>query len=400
MSEILKQIIGPPPVDLVAGQRGDILVLSMRRVADLAAYCLQYEFEDVIVGATGSDRVEPSRLELVEFERKVYKALYSVTSSAPIAMRMAPMLGGLHLQKTYDLFLPVFNHAYEVFALRAVPGWRKHCRYAACVISEAWESALPEYLLESLASFDHIYLCSNPVESVARITGRPCSYLPLGIDAVGFCPFPAPPQRSIDVLGIGRRSAVTHAALMKMARERGLFYYYDTIRMSGAGVTNAARQVTFSVMDSAEHRFKLASLLKRSRYYMASRARANEDDPIHADELSGRFFEGAASGAIMLGAPPRGGKFLTLFDWPDAVVKMPFDAPHVGDVIAELEGDPERCTRIRRDNMLNALTRHDYAYRLRTILDDAGVAAPPGLTQREARLRELADMVRAGPIAP
>ena len=118
------------------------------------------------------------------------------------------------------------------------------------------------------------------------------------------------------------------------------------------------------------------------------------------DEISGRFFEGAASGAIMIGDPPASGKYLTLFDWPDAVVKAPFDAPSIGDVIGELEADPERCARIRRDNMENALLRHDYAYRLRTILKDAGIAPPPGLLAREARLRELADLVRAGSIAP
>jgi hypothetical protein len=274
MGQILKQIVGPPPVDLVAGARGDILLFSMRRVADLAAYCQQYEFEDVIAEATGADRAEPTRLELVEFQRKVYKTLRLATSSAPFARRVAPKLGGLRLDKTYDLFLPVFNNPFEVHALSAIPNWRKHCRYAACVITEAWEASLPGYLLESLAEFDHIYTSSNPVESVARITGRPCSYLALCVDALAFCPYPNPPARSLDVLGIGRRSQVTHDALLRLARERGLFYYYDTIRMT-SGVTDAARQVTFSVANAAEHRFKLASMLKRSRYYLASRARAN-----------------------------------------------------------------------------------------------------------------------------
>ena len=48
----------------------------------------------------------------------------------------------------------------------------------------------------------------------------------------------------------------------------------------------------------------------------------------------------------------------------------------------------------------HALARHDCAHRLRKILDDAGMAAPPALLAREARLRELGDMVRAATIAP
>ena len=78
----------------------------------------------------------------------------------------------------------------------------------------------------------------------------------------------------------------------------------------------------------------------------------------------------------------------------------PFDDPNVADVIATLEADPERCIRIRRNNMVNALERHDSAHRLRKILDDAGMPAPPELVAREARLRELADIVRSAEIAP
>jgi hypothetical protein len=399
VNQVLKQIVGPPPVHLVPGSRRDILLLSMRNVADLAANCLQYELEDVIVDVSGADRVEPERLELVEFERRVYKALFAATSSAPLVNRVAPKLGGLRLEKDYELFIAVFNHTYEVFALNAIPDWKKRCKRAVCLIVEAYETGLPEYLLKSLADFDRIYLSSNPVESVARLSGRPCNYLSLSIDAIGFCPFPKPPVRSIDVLGIGRRSAVTHAALVALARERGLFYYYDTVRAT-TGIADAARQVTFSVMNSAEHRFKLASMLKRSRYFMASRARANEKGLAELDEMSGRFFEGAAAGAIMLGEPPRSGPYLTLFDWPEAVVKIPFDAPNIGEVIAELEADAERSSRIRRENMVNALLRHDCVYRLRNILEDAGMPMPPRLLEREARLRELADLVRAGPVAP
>ncbi len=399
MRQILKQMIGPPPVELVPGDKGSILLLSMRRVAALAANCQQYEFEDVIAEVTGADRAQPTRLELVEFERRMYKALYYATQSAPVATRVAPRLGGLRLDKTYDLFLPIFNDPFEVYALNAIPNWRKRSRYAACLITEVWEATLPGYLLESLAQFDHIYTSSNPVASLARITGRPCTYLPLCVDALVFCPYPSPPSRSLDVLGIGRRSGITHEALLQLAHERGLFYYYDTIRMT-TGVADAARQVTFSVTNCAEHRFKLASMLKRTRYYLASRARANEWQSAHLDEVSGRFFEGSAAGAIMIGDPPRTGKYLELFDWPDAVVPTPFDSPNIGAVIAELEADPERSTRIRRDNMVNALLRHDCAYRLHTILEDAGMSLPPGLLARESRLRELADLVRTAPLAP
>lgn len=388
---------GDPPAELVPGDRGDILLLSMRRVRSLVGYGFQYEFEDVVRDLTGADRADVTQLGVLELERKIYKALTFLSPSASLALRCTPRLEGLHLDRTYDLFLPVFNHVYEVFAVNAIPAWRKRCRHAACVISEAVESDLPGYLLESLAEFDHIYLCSNPVESVQRIAGVPCTYLSLAVDVLTFCPFPEPPPRTIDVLGIGRRSDVTHSALMDLARRGDLFYYYDTIQ--APGLDGSSRMVTFSVIDPAEHRFKLASLLKRSRYYLASRARADEFSEEY-DELSGRFFEGAAAGAIMVGEAPKTGKFLSLFDWPDSVVEARFDEPNIGSILADLDRDPERRTRIRRDNMVNALRRHDWAYRLRTILERAGMPLPSALLAREARLGELAELVGEAPLVP
>jgi hypothetical protein len=398
LREILRQSFHAPPVRLVPGARGDALVFSMRDVADLPAYCVTYEFEDVIVALTGADRVGPSQIQSIELQRRIYKALYSLTRSSSVPLGLTPSLGGLPLAKDYSLFVALFNSPYEVFALRAVPDWRARCRRAVCVITEAWEADLPEYLLRSLRDFDQVYLAANPVASVGRLTGRPCSYLPLGVDALSICPYPEAPRRSIDVLGIGRRSPVTHQALLHLARERGLFYYYDTVRTQS--VANAAQQVTFSVIDPGEHRFKLANLLKRSRYYLASKGRVNEADAAHVDEVSSRFFEGAAAGAIMMGDPPTTGPYLELFDWPDVVIPAPFDDPAIGERIAQLDADPARRVRIRRENMIQALRRHDWVYRLRRILEDAGMPVPDTVAAREARLAQRVDEVREATIEP
>lgn len=388
-----------PPAEFVVGAHGQALVFSMRRVADLVAYCMNYEFEDTMVNAMGADRVDVARLDSAELERKIYKVLHRLIGSPRTALKLTPRLDAEPPRKTYELFVAVFNHPYEVFALRAISPWREKCRRAVCILTEVWDHDLPAYLLQSLADFDHVYVSCNSVKPVAKLSGRPCSYLPYSVDAIQMCPFPNPPVRSIDVLGIGRRSGVTHEALIRQARDRKLFYYYDTARTRA--VAKASLQVTFSVMDPAEHRLKLASLLKRSRYYLASRAHANETEVANQiDDISGRFFEGVASGAIMLGDPPRSGPYLSLFDWPEAVVKMPFDQPEIMSVIEQLDADPQRCIRIRRENMINGLLRHDGVYRLRQILEDAALPMPEGVLARERRLRELADAVRLQAIAP
>jgi len=371
--------------------RGDsnLLLLSLRKVDDLVAFCAQYEFEDVIASAAGVDMAAPDGLRGVELSRKAYKLVRHLTGSRRLAASLAPRLTTHPLEKDYDLFLPIFSHAHQLFALSCIPDWRKRCRKAACFIAEAWDDLLPGYLLELLAEFDHVFVNSrHVVEKMSQMIGRPVSYLPQGVDTLRFCPFPDLPARAIDVCNIGRRSQVTHERLLEAAGQGRIFYYYDTIKP-------AAKQVTFRVSNGAEHRFLLANLLKRSRYFIANRARANEPEFTRGrDEIAGRFYEGVAAGAVVVGAPPDTDDFRRRFDWPDAVIPMPFDAPDMVARLAELDRDPARLERIRTENVANALLKHDWIHRLKAILDTVEVSPPQGVLAREERLRNLAEQVR------
>lgn len=383
----------PPPrprhIEWVSRSDSTALLLSLRNVEDVVAYCAQYEFEDVISSVLSADMAVPRTLEPVELTRKAYKLVRYLSGSRRLAgAAVAPRLRSL-LDKDYDLFLPIFSHPHQLFALSCIPDWRRRCRKAVCYLVEAWAHMLPGYLLELLSEFDHVFIgAQHAVGTVERTIGRPCTYVPQGVDALRFCPWPAPPHRSIDVCNIGRRSPITHETLLASARRGRLFYYYDTIKP-------AAKQVTYHVSSGPDHRLLLASLLKRSRYFIANRARANEPEVTRGrDEIAGRFFEGAAAGAIVLGDPPDNDEFRRRFDWPDAVIPIPFDAPEVVRRIEELEADPARQERIRKENAANALLRHDWSHRLRTMLAAVGIAPPPRMLEREARLSALAAEVR------
>jgi Glycosyl transferases group 1 len=380
---------------LVPGRGGSVLLLSMRRLADLVAFSLQYEFEDVIAEVTGGDRVEAGGRAALERARRAYKLARLATGSRRLAQACAPRPSTVRLERDYELFFPVFNNAYELFALATVPEWRRRCRVAACFVNELWVQLLPRYLLELLAGFDHIFLgVRHTLEEVARIVGRPCSYLPLAVDVIRFAPSPDAPPRPIDVCNIGRRSPVTHQALLRLARERGRFYYYDTVAASGED----HRQRTFRVEDAAEHRLLLASLLQRSRYFIANRGRVNEPEVTQGrDEIGGRFYEGAAAGTVMLGEPPRSDEFDRQFDWPDAVIRLPFDSPDVERVLLELEAEPRRLERIRRDNVRQAALRHDWVHRLRAVFDVLELAPTTAMLDRQARLQALAAAVPETP---
>jgi hypothetical protein len=363
----------------------------MRRLADLVAFCLPYEFEDVFAEVTGADRVDAGHHEAMESSRRVYKLARVATGSRRFARAIAPDFSTVRLERHYELFFPVFNHAHELYALATLPDWRRRSRLAACFVSELWVQLLPKYLLELLAEFDHVFVGVQHVAGeVSHIAGVPCRYLPLAADVLRFSPYPDLPPRAIDLCNIGRRSEVTHAALLRLARERCLFYYYDTVAASGPD----QKQRTFRVSDPEEHRLLFANLLRRSRYFIANRSRVNEPEfTMGRDEISSRFYEGAAAGTVMLGEPPRTPLFEAQFDWPDALIRLPFDSPEIARLLAELDANPERLSRVQRNNVRNAALRHDWVYRVREVFETLGLPPTAGMLAREERLRALAGLV-------
>jgi len=375
---------------LVPGGGGRVLLLSMRRVSKLVAYCIDYEFEDVFRELTNADRIDVDDHEALEWSRRFYRYTRHVTG----ARRRPGSFAGYHtevkLERDYELFFPVFNHPHELFALAVVPDWRKRCRIAACFISEAWLQQLPHYLLEMLAPFDHVFVAvGHPTEELARVVERPCTYLPLAVDVPRFAPPPGAPERPIDVCNIGRRSQTTHAALLRLAAaEQRFFYYYDTVEASGLDM----KQRTFRVQDASEHRLLLASLLQRSRYCFAHRGFVNDPRVTQGrDEISSRVYEGAAAGVVMLGEPPRNEAFRQQFDWAEPVIPVPFDCPDIGRVIAELDADPLRLAEIRRENVRHSALRHDWLYRIRAVFHTLGLTSTEAMDARAARLQTIAE---------
>ncbi len=366
-----------------------VLLLSQRRIANVVAYCLAYEFEDALADVTGAERIDADDLPSIEFSRRAYKLARYATGSRQAARWLAPVpRSQVLLERDVDLFFPMFSHAYELASLRVIPNWRQRCRKAACFITEVWSNMLPEYLLEMLSEFDHVFLgFRHSVDDVARITGRPCTYLPLAVDVPRFAPRSLHATRPIEVCNIGRRSPVTHQALLEDADRRQAFYYYDTVAASGSDL----KQRTFRVDSAREHRGMLAAILRHSSYYIANRSFVNKPEfTAGREEISSRFYEGAAAGTVMIGEAPRTETFRQQFDWPDAVLHVPFDSPDISRILGDLNGDPARLFAARCNNVREAALRHDWLYRIRTVFDVLGLAPTPQMAARAEQLRQIA----------
>jgi hypothetical protein len=373
------------------------LMFTVRDFATLVGYSYLYEFEDACADVLDAKFVKLAHFDELNFYRRLYKYVSRVVKlggkTGVFSSRVVKSSLKQPLNEPCDFFFATFNGVFELFTLMALGDWRKNCSHAACYITEVRTNNFPEceYLLEFLRDFDHIFLGTRQcVDQVASLTGKPCSYLPISADTLRFCPFDWQARPMIECSNLGRRSAITHKALLNYARSQNLFYYYDTASISN--VVNAKQQQTFMVKNPAEHRILLANLLKNSRYFIANCSRANESQVAYS-EISSRFFEGAAAGTVMLGKAPDTAEFHHNFDWPDAVIPIPFDCPDIAEIIQSLNHQPERLDVIRRQNVSQAMLRHDSVHRLQQIFDCLGLAPTSKMLKRVDSLKEMAQSI-------
>lgn len=137
----------------------------------------------------------------------------------------------------------------------AVSYLKDACTTKVCLMEEIWAKQIHKhrYFLNVLRGFDLIVLYSSQsVKSLGDRIGRRCVFVPPGIDSIHFCPYPANPERVVDVYSIGRRSQATHQAILKMVDERGIFYLHDTIEGNEA----------INPINRTEHRSLFANIAK------------------------------------------------------------------------------------------------------------------------------------------
>ena len=92
----------------------------------------------------------------------------------------------------------------------------------------------------------------------------------------------------------------------------------------------------------------------------------------------------------MIGEAPRGDEFNRQFDWPDAVIHVPFDAPDIGRILSDLDDDPERLRAIRRNNAGEAARRHDWLHRIQVVFDVLGLTPTEAMRARAQQLDQIA----------
>lgn len=375
------------------------LIASEYMAKDKAHFALSYEFCRIIQEADDAHVIAPGLDDYISrnlgrflpphdtqnVQRDFNRLVNGVRKG--LGLKNAAVIEPVVLTQDYELFVYIAWSPQSLVELSRIKGWRKRCKTAVLYLFELWSASIQqdEAYLKLIDGFDHVFMLHNESVPLLRdYTKTPSAYLLTGIDALTFAPAPLQPRRNVDVYSIGNRAPAVHGQLLQMARESDFFYIYDTLASTESHVRSWS-----------EHRLLIANIIKRSRYFICfNPASLNGDkaDKIRGEQvIPSRVFEGATAGAILLGTAPECPEFNQNFDWPDVVVSMPPDARDVAERLRELDADQDRLERIRQDNVVNCLLRHDWIYRWESILAAVGMRPREGSTQRKAALIETAN---------
>lgn len=344
--------------------------------------CL-YEFEDIIAEVDDVDWIYiPNSGSVEKFAQKVSKK--TAQYFPPLTKASPPFVPKVNLEREYDLLFFILDFPYNVQNLNLINKWREKSKFAVCYVIELWQTELAkcQNYLTFLQNFDFVFLGhSQIIKQTEAIIGKPCAYLAPAIDTLRFSPESLDKKRFIDLSSMGRRSEITHEALLKLTQKGQFFYHYDLFKASEAKINN-----------HQAHRIFNANILKNSRYFIANHAKVDCLEQIKGQiEIGYRFFEGAAAGAVMVGRAPQTEIFQQYFGWENAVIPMEFDEPNVGKIIAELDSQPEMLRQIRSDNIRNSLLQHDWLYRWQQVLEQADLSPTEKFEKRKNRLHQVAE---------
>ena len=337
-----------------------------------------FEFEETIAKIEDVDFHAPEKTRLGSPLLFLEKAAGRVKRELRLPSTPVSHLVPSELKGSYDLGFIIFAYPADIPAHLAVKNWKQRCRTTACYLGEHWPADFTNPRtranLKLLSRFDHVFCHCPQVEELSALIGRPCTHLPVGVDALRFSPMSLHAPREIGVYSVGRRSASAHEDLRARANAGELLYLYDTA-------------FGFDVRNWREHRDLIANNIKHSEFFISYKHNVSLTSLTSGVEAVGaRLFEGAAGGAIQIGIAPDCDTYRQYFDWPDAVIPMPYDCAQPWELIQDLRRQPERLAAARREGVSKSLLHNDWSHRWRKILETLDLPPDARFLQRQDAL--------------
>ena len=356
-----------------------VLLFSLHNLLPAAWNGVIYELMDVV------QRVERATLAAPAASgpdtRTIWSSCRKTTRAVSgkvltrLARPTAAQAPATEVEGDFDLTFYACQFPHEIREINCIPHWRERTRKACIFILETWAHEVERHRAHfgQLDAFDHVFVFNaRSVPLVQRYTRAPVSYLATAADTLLLPETSYARERCVDYLCIGRRHDPVHARMFELCCRDDRFYVFDLWRGLKVKEWPAARRQN-------------ADMGARARHYIVWTPTRAGNGTVETT-LTTRYFEGASSGAVMIGSAPALPEFAGLFSSPEPVVEMPEDPEKLADFLDRLEADAAYLAAVGRANRLDALARHDWAHRWAEVLEVLGLASAPGL---DARLAEL-----------
>ena len=360
-----------------------IAFFSSRRLNSHVCRCWGYELENIVTEMDDAEILTPTYVPPKKSKweggfRRILERSFGIRYfSRP--WKVEPISA---MRDRYDVLFAFCQEVNDLRHLESFSNWKNSASVTACWVDELWldyAKAFPKQV-DLIRQFDFVFMNFRETADFLREQGINAIHVPPGVDTLRFSPYPDLPPRVIDVLSMGRKAQKTHESLLRQTKN-GRFYVYDTSNLP-------------NVASASDHRQMMANNIKRSKFFLVQKAKADEPNQTKGQvEVGSRFFEGCAGGAILIGDPPDCPTFHEQFDWEDAVIHLPFDADDVSMLFDPSTFSAERMDAIHRRNSMQSLRRHDWAYRWEFVLDQLGLEPSEKLIARKQVLGELADSI-------
>ncbi len=235
------------------------------------------------------------------------------------------------------------------------------------------DSFAPSWLTPSLLpQFDHLFVMSSELADAVQPLGISTSFLPLGIKTDGF---KMHDPRWIDVINYGRSNAAVHQQLQSQFNQpdSSRLYFHSTFSCA-------------EVFDQREHDMLMGKLLSQSKIslcFEASQLRRFWG----SSPLLYRWLEAWAAGCTIVGKKPFGAGVAELMDWPNSAIDLPEAPADWLPMIEMLLDDTALLAQNAQRNRQECLLRHDWRYRIKTMLETVDLPIPEALSGQIADLQ-------------
>ena len=105
--------------------------------------------------------------------------------------------------------------------------------------------------------------------------------------------------------------------------------------------------------------------------------------------LTSRWFEGLTTGCIIVGKRPTGSMAEEMIDWPNSTFELPDNKKNAIHFIKELLYNQTLIDETRERNVLEMVHRHDWRYRIETIMNTFNLEKSPLLMENLSQLSDL-----------